>query len=236
MKKLKVAGFVDDLRVEKLNHEAAKRALEEKSRELENSALKMAELLEESTAVHERNVQLALKMQEMTSLRVEWEQEKEDMRQRLEDAEAHAAAAVAERRGGQGGGRDNEGDNSVRSEKGGEEEAETLLVKKELEQARAAVEFKTSQLEAVNARVSFDVGRYSCRSGAAEAPLTSGAFLSYSERQRTKCHQQYFSRPSEQVELMQYPLFPFWLDLCFGRHEVSYDFFGVILVVRKRSR
>ena len=152
---LQVLQLADDLAVERRNHEAARRSLEQRTQEAEDArrgleeesgrlhaktqeaeqrSHELAQLERRSEAIHRENLELSERIAEMNRLAEE--------QQRSGAAAAAAAAATGEGEG-EGG--------SVKppaGEGGGEEQ------QKELEKLRQVVEMKTCQLEAVKERVS----------------------------------------------------------------------------------
>lgn len=114
--------------MEKQAHKDARLSLEEKSREVEQHAFRLAEQEQISTAKHQENVQLAERIQEMTRLA---DIQHQQLQQALAEASTADGAEVATANGG------------------GEGPAQ-----KELEKLKQIVEMKTHQLAKVKERVS----------------------------------------------------------------------------------
>lgn len=86
---MKVIDLLHDLEMEKQAHMNARLSLEEKTSEVEQHALRLAEQEQISNAKHQENVQLAERIQEMTRLA-------DIQQERLQQALAAAASSATQ--------------------------------------------------------------------------------------------------------------------------------------------
>lgn len=137
-----IAELLDDLTMEQKAHNDARLRLEEKTREVEQSAFRLAELEQISNAQHQENLRLAEQIREMNGVA---HMQEERLQQALAAAEAAVVAPAPEVSGA---GRD-VGSGAVGSSDGGGEGS----AQKELEMLKKMLEMKTHRLAAVEERV-----------------------------------------------------------------------------------
>lgn len=128
-----VANLADDLQNEQASHQAARVALEARTKELEEQAERLATLEQESASIHRQNYELSVRMEEMNRVAEEREREAEERESARKDADD----------GGGGG----EGEGGL---------ADKAVVE-ELEKVKTVLELKNRQLEAVQSRVCVSV-------------------------------------------------------------------------------